>query len=392
MHFIRNIIFVGLLLTVASSCLKENIDVTAVEVEPFEPTTVVINNLIQAMMVSATQDGIDLGCFTIELPFSVALSDGSTVAIDSEEQFEALISITGTYITDFVFPLNAHTRDGNPIVLEDAAAMVILFASCVPAYGWSEGDVPAFHLDFDNNCFALVYPVTVKNEANEHFVANGPSALADLIASEPMFFAWPVDLVSPDGAAIAANDAQDMNGLLASCSGSGGTLDSLSYGDVYLYCLRLNYPLTIILPNDSTAYIPNGDTFSSYLFSGLFYGFAFPLTVQTPDGDILQVHSNEELDNLTEDLCDTSGGDPSDLHLLLLGTSDCFSINFPIVVIDAADAALPVEDMDELITLVVDSPCGACDLRLQYPLQVTMLATGDEVTINSAEEIDQLCP
>jgi hypothetical protein len=335
MHWIRNMILIGLLLAVASSCLKENIDVTAVEVEPFEPTTVVINNLVQAMTASANQDGLDLGCFTIGLPFSAVLSDGSIVAIETEAQFEALASSPDLYITDFVFPLNAHLRDGSAIVIADGAAMIHLFASCVPTYGWSEGNVPAFHLDVEHHCFELVYPVTVKNSGNEHFIASGPNALADMIASEPMFFVWPVELTTPSGTVILVPDAQAMNDLLASCSGGGGSLDSLAYGEIYLDCLHLLYPFTIILPNGSTAYIPDGNTFSSYLYSGFFLGFAYPLTVQAPEGDLLQVNSDQELDGLIESVCGTSGGDPSDLFLLLLGTSECFTINFPIVVLDS---------------------------------------------------------
>jgi hypothetical protein len=53
---------------------------------------------------------------------------------------------------------------------------------------------------------------------------------------------------------------------------------------------------------------------------------------------------------------------------------------------------LPVFDFNGFITLISESPCGACDLRLQYPLQVTMLANGNVVTINNVEELEQLCP
>lgn len=385
--YIRTTLLASLLAMAGMSCVKENIDTTIVDPVPFDPPTVIVNRFVQALVASPNTEGLDLGCFTIGLPFSMSLSDGGTVTIETEAKFEAVVSDSTVEIVNFLFPLEVTTLDGASLTVQNMETLVELYAACVPDYGWSEGQVPAYDINLDNSCFALVYPVTLRSLDNELVVVSNVAELTDLIASDTYFFELPLELRDANGSTVVVSDPDEMGYLLTSCFGGPTVVDSVNQDGIYLACMQLLFPIQVILPNGSTATISDADAYFSHLYTGWVVELGFPMTLAAPDSTTYLVEGQAELIQLLVAQC---GLLIPEVFILFSGTESCFDIQFPMSVFRPNGAAVSLAGMEELEQLITDSGEELIHLTLRYPITVTLRNTGEVTVLESLEALLQL--
>lgn len=391
-HRIHSFLLASLLaLLFGSSCTKDNLDETILEPDPFVPPTVIVNRFVQALSAPGNQGQLELGCFTLTLPFSCQLEDGSVVAVQSVAQFDALADNPTVHIDGFVFPLAVRTLAGEQHTLPDMEAMIALYAACVPAFGWSDGEVPAFHVSLDNSCVELVYPVALRTAAGDFVSAPDVNALTDIIASSPTFFAWPLELRDTDGQTFWATGAQEMGQLLISCEGGLGGLDSLLDGDIFYNCLQLLYPFQIVIQGGATVQISSADDLMPYLLGNLFERYVYPLTVQTPSGEVLEMHDEETLLDFSAGMCEF----PDALALFGGASQECFDINYPFVILTPDAQQVSVGDIEAFAAVISNPSYDLLDLRLQYPVSVNLQSNGQTIVLQSVQDLIDLmdtCP
>jgi hypothetical protein len=110
------------------------------------------------------------GCYMLNFPFDVVLSDGSTVTVNDHMQYCDLL-LAGTF-ADFAYPLTLTDVDGNPIVVNSNEELHALLDEC---YDWNGGG-PTITPDanilytlifladstgFNTDCIEINYPFTV---------------------------------------------------------------------------------------------------------------------------------------------------------------------------------------------------------------------------------------
>ncbi len=169
-------------------------------------------------------------------------------------------------------------------------------------------------------------------------------------------------------------------------------------------CYELVFPLSITLPDNTTAEIESYDdlkqTLRSY-FQANGGGkpkkrpqiqFVFPISVVSQDGEIITVASQEEMLALRADCPGTF-----DKHGPR-GHGDrglsCFELTFPVTILFPDSTTATAADRQALHELIrtwrKDNPGVRQRPQLTFPITVKMKDDGTLVTVNSREELRQL--
>ncbi|MBK9689313.1 MAG: hypothetical protein IPO65_16745, partial [Saprospiraceae bacterium] len=103
------------------SCNKDNIDNTSTEDGTLLPKIKVINDLMNRAVASPNAEGLDLGCFTIEYPFTLKDDQGGLHPVNDDTDFYTLFdsTTTGIVIVDYVYPINIADSTGTITVINN---------------------------------------------------------------------------------------------------------------------------------------------------------------------------------------------------------------------------------------------------------------------------------
>ncbi len=393
-----------------ASCDRENLDNTTTPDPGFEPEVVVVNNLIAALQTT-TNEGLELGCFSIDFPFELLLEDGSTIEITTIEEFEAAGDPeSGLVIVDFVFPLNVTTEDGESVQVNDNMELGMQFASCIPDDGWDDTEtedgtllIPAFL--FEDLCFDLIYPVDLQDIDGNAYVATNEAELVDLIITVPsLAFTLPMTVTDEDGEEVVIESVAGFYDLYYECDGNvpsgtegGTTIDLDELGECYLADLTIQFPYTVITADGETIIIEDANQEADLILSGVHYTIEYPFNLVDADGGLIAVNSEQEFIELLLPCIitiePTEPCDP-DAHIILFFNAhniftvfECpFDINYPVeVTVDGAPVTLnSVEDY----YAETGAPFNFVgQVELVYPITVTVQEDGSTVELNSDEDL-----
>ncbi|MEL6142678.1 MAG: hypothetical protein AAFU67_13795, partial [Bacteroidota bacterium] len=251
-------LFIALVFT---SCDPENTDEIIAPDVGFEPEVVEVNGLVKSLETTA-DDGLELGCLTVNFPFDLLLEDGSTATVNSVEEFETVASEDApVQAVDFVYPLTITTSDGESASAGSAEELGVLFATCVPDEGWDNTDmgdgnivIPAFL--FEELCFDLVYPVDLMDAEDNTYIAANEGELIDLIITVPsLAFTLPLTVTDEDGGEVVIESVGAFYDLYYACDGvtppgtEGGIVIDLSELDSTncdFETLAIQYPYNVV--------------------------------------------------------------------------------------------------------------------------------------------------
>ncbi len=412
----------AVLLFTFSACQKEEIiDKIDTTTKP-DPTEYSSNPLVSKMAVADGEDGIDLGCFTIDFTFEMNVN-GETVSIASEDDFTAIWNdwdpVDSTFSVDFVYPFNISYANGETATISNETELGDAFASCIPDEGWpcdsteinGFDGVPAFLVNFETSCYELTYPVALTDGTNS-FTANNEEEFVGLIASNDLlYFGYPITLVGEDGISYTANDASGLMAVFAACfEFPGGGTDSIDwpidssfsgFGD--FGCYQLVFPVSYINADGDVVVAEDENALTTAIMNANLVTFSFPITLQEGDLDPIVVNSEEEL---MQAIFECGGGvvDPGgvdtvwvnyDLGLLFtysvsspfdsIGTG-CYDIVYPIEVIseDGVTVSLANEE------LVAQELYNNNSSELVYPVSVILTENSETVVIENIDELNTL--
>ena len=403
-------LFVGLLFV---SCDRDNIDETITPNPGFEPEVVVVNNLISALTTDMTE-GLELGCFSIDFPFSLLLEDGTTVEVFDMDEFETVASQESPFqVVDFVFPLNVTTEDGESTQVASNEELGVLFGSCIPDDGWddtthSDGTItiPAFL--FEELCFDLVYPVDVQDADENAYTANSEAELIDLLATTAnLSFVLPITVVDEVGEETVIESVAGFYELFYACAGNtppgteGGIvidLSDLDSANCDFETLIIEFPYNVLTEDGELITIEDENQEAALILSGTHYTVEYPFNLVAADGEVITINSDDEFIFLILPCLITIEGPvdncDADAHVLLFFNAHniftlfpCpFDINYPVeVTIDGTAVTLNSVDDYFAETGAPFSIIG--DVELVYPITVTSQEDGSTVELNSDDDV-----
>lgn len=382
-----------------ASCDRENFDNTTTPNPGFEPEVVVVNNLIAALQTT-TNEGLELGCFSIDFPFELLLEDGETIEIFTVEEFDAVTSPDSeVQAVDFVFPLNVTTEDGENVQVNDNMELGMQFASCIPDDGWDDTEtedgtlvIPAFL--FEELCFDLVYPVDLQDADDNAYVATSEAELVDLIITVPsLAFTLPLTVTSEEGEEMVIESVTDFYDLFYDCDGNvppgteGGTVIDLDeLGDCLLADLTIQFPYTVVTEDGETITVEDENQEADLILSGVHYTIEYPFNLVDADGELIAINDENEFIALIlpciiivepTDPCDTPA------HILLYFNQSCGLVNYPNQ-LTAEGITYDINSMDDYFD--VYNQYAWDEIAIVYPISVTD-TDGTVTTFNSDEEI-----
>ncbi len=379
------------LLFMFSSCNRDN-DIDIITEENTEVGEIENNPLVNRSQ-GGSEEGLEFDCFVINYTFSFVDQEGTIYPITSEEDLTDLFENETFEVIDFVYPFTATTDEGE-VTVNDQDEMAGLFASCTPTGGWEEGDFPAFSVNYDNSCYELVFPVSVKNEAGDITVTTNEEEFNEAIAAELVYFVFPLDLQLADGSTTTIDDIDMLFDALIGCNGFGPS-DSLigvdwdwEGGFESLGCYSLQFPFDVTLQDGSVITVNDHEELCELMLTGELVNYAFPLTLIDADGEEHIANNEEELEALLiacEDVWVVEFDE--DLFFLFagaqsgFGSESCYDINFPID-ITFDNETVTVDDLIQLEQLIFGAPYS-----IVYPVDVTLTSDGSTVTLENSDDL-----
>lgn len=171
------------------------------------------------------------------------------------------------------------------------------------------------------SCFEFVYPITIKfadettaevtsNENMRETIRSWKEANPD--ATERPTLVFPLEVMASDGTVTSVASKEEFKTLLATCTPKGGRGKGRGRGhkpgDNGQNCFTLNFPVTVQLPDSTTATAADKDALHTILHtwrknnpsSRVRPSLVFPISVTLTDGTTQSVASKEALTTLKE--------------------------------------------------------------------------------------------
>ena len=217
-------------------------------------------------------DKRDWDCFTIQYPITVNLNDGYTYTFDSEESIKEYYD---AYEIDeemnIAFPITVIDKDGEAIVIESDETLEEVYRGCYN----HETDI-----GIEQKCFSLVYPVfyQLPDGSLIEVLADDEDSWAAMTAwydentesVERPTLQYPVvimyeydDEYSEDDLVVTINNEEEMISAREDCR-------EFEFDEVD-DCYEYSYPITYILPDDSTVEIASSDDENAWGLIRRFY-------------------------------------------------------------------------------------------------------------------------
>ena len=360
------------------------------------------------------EEGLVLGCFAIDTPFSLDV-DGTVVEINTYEDLENAFEFDSSEVAvnvDFVYPLNITFENGETEEITDGEALGEAFAQCIPDEGWEEPDTtdfegifPAFLITELNSCYELVYPVTLQDIDGVTYIANNEDEFIELVSNEEFLaFVFPISVEGEDGTSTAEN-GEELFDILLECQDQ--PWEGEHEGDDYdcplnigsIACYDLSFPVTFSLTDGSEVIVNDYEEFSNTLLNGNIETFVYPITLVNIESDeTVVVNNDEEFNNAIEECWDgpMGGGDVDppfggNAIILFIASDDyegnCYSINYPVEVTNEDSLEITYESIADFNAAF---ETGNIPLDLVYPITVTLLEDGVEVTLENDEDLATL--
>lgn len=399
MNLLNKLSLIFLLIGLFTACKKENLDNIVAEEPSFEPQTVIVNNLLRATTTTESDDGIDLGCLTIQYPFELLSESGNSVVLNSDADFEAAFSTEVDPVVDFVFPLTILDEKGNTIEVEGNDALGLGFASCVPSTGWetltnTDAVLPAFL--FEGFCFDLVYPVDLEDEIGNPYTANNELELIDLFATaDYLFFSLPMTVVTEELMNIEIDNEEAFFAATFACE---GITPPSAEGEIIIEgfgCNEFEFPFNVQTQYGEIIEVNDENEYSNLLLSGVSVELEYPFALSNENG-ILEINNEfdliealEECDGLFYEIDNSSCNIPIPVHILLLFNSNsymecAYEINFPIELMYDGNVH-EVNGFEEYFELTYS--WNEFELELIYPISITLFIDGSTLVFNEEEEL-----
>jgi hypothetical protein len=389
-----------------TACQKDEFDTITVKEDPtFDPNEYYSNSLIGAVS-SGNDEYANVGCLTVDFPFSLKLEGELTTTVNNYNEFILAIDTTNdNRALDFEYPLQGMDHNGNATVFSDAVSLGTSYASCVPNDGWTQSRVngttmPAFLLD--DYCLDLVFPVNLEDgQGNKYIAEDILDFIEYTINIEDLFYSLPLS-VKDDLNTVDISSLDDMFDVFAGCEEGNYTPVFLTPDSTHISpfdCFTFVYPIDVlIIVPDTVATINSEDELVQLCLSGVEYELLFPVDVIDQAGNRRTLNDVMDLFNVYVDcgiiVIDTTSGPCAhvEAHVLLFFNGlDIFTrnpyeydFNYPItLVVEGIQVVLNSDD--DYIPAIGGDPSRYKSAEIVYPVSVVQF--GRTLVFNNDDDV-----
>ncbi len=373
-----------------SSCTKDNSIVDTIDPNPISPKQTSSNPLVNRGITE--EDGLDMGCFTIDYPFELSVN-GDNVSISNQEDiaeiFDNLSPEDSTVFIDFVYPFEITIKDsGDKQTINNGEELGQAFAQCVPDSGWGN-EFPAFLINEENSCFILNYPINLVDEDSVEYNANDEDAFIELIAEhEFLSFIFPISLTNiSTQETVEVTSTEMLFDLLVSCDSidNDTTLNPGCYGGD-IACYILGFPVNYTDDNGEVHVANNNDELAQAFLEGHVFELLFPMTLIASDSTVLVVNNENELQQAIEQCGDFNQTVDYELMEVYISStmSNCFRMVYPITITsDGGNTTSELENEEALIEEIYNDVSST----IVFPFTLYDIASDENKVFNQEEEL-----
>ncbi|MEM7573117.1 MAG: hypothetical protein AAF433_09465 [Bacteroidota bacterium] len=329
---------------------------------------------------SSNSDTAEVFCFSINYPVTVLFPDGSSQAVNSDEELETVADIWYDNHPDaeedptLIFPITITLEDGSTQTIDDEDTLFDLFDECCDDDEWDDDDWGE-----NEDCFTIDFPFEVSTSAGTSLI-NDQDDFDDFLdglgEEEDFDFIYPLQVTFEDGSSETLNDEDELEDLLDDCYDDWEEEEDWDELDDF-DCFLLNFPVTIntdagsMVFNDEEALF---DYLDELIDDETDFEFAFPLEVTlTEDSTQLVINDEEEFDDLLSDCFEDWDED-----------EECFDFVYPIQL--TTDAGTTTINSDDDFEAFCDSLGEDEDFQFVFPIDI-ILPDGSQPTINDEEAL-----
>ena len=200
---------------------------------------------------------------------------------------------------DFVYPLNLAYNNGTTVTVADLEGLIDIMLNSTEDL-FINGIAFPFNVETYSDSTNAIEIVTINNE-NEFiallescdFNVAGPCECYEVY--DPVC----VEISDPSGAIFTVTYP---NACYANCDGftEEDFLDTCEddYNPIGSDCFTLNYPISIVLDNNTTVVVNSDEELGTALYDMYHFDFVYPLTVTLENGDTVEVNNSDDMDAL----------------------------------------------------------------------------------------------
>lgn len=354
----------------------------------------------------------DFFCFDFVYPVSFVGPDSSTVVVNDEEEFFALLeSLDEEAIEDFdfVFPFSVITAfDTSEVVISSYEDLDEVIEDCFDFDGWDDDewddDEDWEEELFDLGCYLPSFPVTllingeeVVLNTPEDFIALDLDAGDEELEIELVFPFNVIDLAT--GETVTFMSEEEFDEALEACEDEGFEWDAEDFEE----CFTINFPLTLLVGEEEvtisdeealTAFfetLADNDEFEPVELS-------YPISViLVESGEVITINNEEEWEELC-DYChgefdgddddgdDDGEGDDEEIDFDI----DCLTFNFPVEVELDGQGVISVADLEQLAIIFNAANGLDAEIDFVYPFSVNLTDSGETIDVMNSDELELL--
>ena len=306
---------------------------------------------------------------------TLLLSSALFISCQKEDSFTSNTSVDGNLSGD---NLETDSRDGYDCDEEDFEEM--------------------------DDCFTINYPISISTSDGIVYTVNSDDEVEALYDELPedaeILFNYPIDVtLLEDGTVLTLADDEAVDELFEACFGDAYHCDEDEY-DALEECFNLVFPLSVALPNGDIVMV-NSEEDIDALYDTLSeeedLELVYPLQVELElDNSTVTVNSEEEIEVLL-DTCEEAyeeeegeeedhGCDEEDFELF----EDCFTIVYPFSVTMEDGQVIELSDEEAVEALMDTLEEEGVEVELNFPIQVTLVSDGSTVSLADEEALDEL--
>ena len=259
---------------------------------------------------------------------------------------------------------------------------------------------------FFSDCFSIVYPIELNFSDGTSANIDSDEALESALGTwyetqgedaEDPVPTFPVEVILEDGSSLTINDEAELDDLWDSCYDDYDLDDH--YGDDcfdeldFLDCFSITYPIQLVGADSNLVTINNDEELEAALDQAYMDDTDLEVVVpvevtSTDDGTVFTVTNEEE----AEELFDACFDDLEDeLEAILdLDFTECFTVTFPIDVLDENDNPTTLNNLEELEALIDQAFENEEIYYPSFPITVTLAEDSSTLTLNNEDDLFDL--
>ena len=241
-------------------------------------------------------------------------------------------------------------------------------------------------------CYMLIYPISVLDTAGTSFSANDREELIDiLIENEIANLVYPISVNNSEGGIIVINSLEEIEELEDDCEEDEDDDNEESEEFEELIenieeCFRLEYPLDLIDFNGNIYNVSDDQELENAIDDYQIVDFSYPISVSDANGVSFVLNSLEEAEELDND-CDEDEEEEEaeEFEELVEDIAECFDFEYPLDLLDVEGNVYTAQNDNQFGNTLEDQLI----VNFSYPISVSD-AEGETFVINSLEEAEDL--